>query len=217
MINGTEIKSSPKEKDLGVWYSENGKVSLMCQTAANKGNWVLGIIKRNFIARDKYLLTKLYRTYVRPHLEYAIQAYSPSYMKDVNILESVQKRFIRLVRGLEATNYEDKLKELNLTTLEERRKRGDAIQVFKIIHGYENLDVSKFFTFTEQVHSLQTRSCAQKHISSKAYARNFGKHTFSRRSVAPWNSLPLSVRNSSSVTAFKCNYDRYMQNNKCTN
>ena len=135
-----------KEKDLGVSMNANMKVSEQCRIAASKGNQVLGMIRRNITYyKEKSLIVPLYKAIVRPHLEYCIQAWSPYLRKDIDMLDKIQKRATKLIPGLRDLRYEERLKECGLTTLETRRLRGDNIEVFKILNGYENIDSNIFF------------------------------------------------------------------------
>ena len=109
-----------------------------------KGNQVLGMIRRNITYKDKSLIVPLYKAIVRPHLEYCIQAWSPYLRKDIDMLEKIQRRATKLIPGLRDLRYEERLKECGLTTLETRRLRGDQIEVFKILNGYENIDSNIF-------------------------------------------------------------------------
>ena len=133
-----------KEKDLGVIMNANMKVSEQCRIAASKANQVLGMIRRNITYKDKSLIVPLYKAIVRPHLEYCIQAWSPYLRKDIDMLEKIQRRATKLIPGLRDLRYEERLKECGLTTLETRRLRGDQIEVFKILNGYENIDTNIF-------------------------------------------------------------------------
>ena len=99
------------------------KPSAQCAKAASKANQVLGQMARSLTYRDKYTWVKLYKQYVRYHLEYAVQSWSPWTEADIDLLESVQKRAIRMVSGLNSNVYEEQLKEVNLTTLYNRRQR----------------------------------------------------------------------------------------------
>ena len=72
---------------------------------------------------------------------------NPYFSKDKDILEKVQRRATRMISSLKGVPYDERLRILNLTTLDVRRVRGDLIQVFKIVHGFDNLEVCDFFKF----------------------------------------------------------------------
>ena len=90
-------------------------------------------------------MLQIFKVFVRPHLEYAVTAWSPWHKKDIDVLERVQHRATRRMSNICGT-YPERLQQLGLTTLEERRKRGDAIEVFKYLRGF--LDVNKDSLFT---------------------------------------------------------------------
>ena len=138
------------EKDVGVLISSDLKPSLQCSSASGKANGVLGHISRAVNYRDKKTFIQLYKVYVRPHLEYCVQAWSPYHKADMDKLEKVQKRAVNMVAGLRSRNYVDKLKEVGLTTLEERRTRGDMIQTFRIIQGVDNVETGTWFTMANE-------------------------------------------------------------------
>ena len=144
-MGGTILSKTVKEKDLGVTMNANMKVSEQCRIAASKGNQILGMIRRNITYKEKSLIIPLYKAIVRPHLEYCIQSWNPYLRKDVDMLEKIQRRATKLVPELRDLTYEERLKECGLTTLETRRLRGDQIEVFKILIGYENIDSNIFF------------------------------------------------------------------------
>ena len=77
----------------------------------------------------------LYKSIVRPHLDYCVQAWRP-HRKDIDKLEKVQRRATKMVEGLEGYSYRDRLRILGLTTLETRFLRADLIEVFKILKGF---------------------------------------------------------------------------------
>ena len=93
---------------------------------------------------DKEMFLELYLHLVRP-LEYAVQVWSPKLLKDVDKLEKVQRRATKLVPEISDLPYETRLQILGLPSLKERRIRGDMIEVFKILNGFENIDSEKFF------------------------------------------------------------------------
>ena len=143
-MGGTILSKTVKEKYLGVTVNANMKVSEQCRIAASKGNQIIGMIRRNITYKEKSLIIPLYKAIVRPHLEYCIQAWNPHLRKDVDMLEKIQRIATKLIPGLRDLTYEERLKECGLTTLETRRLRGDQIEVFKILNGYENIDSNIF-------------------------------------------------------------------------
>ena len=145
-MGDTVLGTTVKEKDLGVTISADMKVSEQCGIAASKGNQILGLIRRNITYKGKKLIIPLYKAIVRPHLEYCIQAWRPYRKKDIDTLERIQRRATKMIPELRDLSYEERLKECGLTTLETRRLRGDQIEVFKILNGYENIDRNMFFS-----------------------------------------------------------------------
>ena len=82
-------------------------------------------------------------------MEYCVQAWSPHLRKDIDLMEKVQRRATKMVRGLKQHSYQRRLKVLGLQTLEQRRIRGDMIEVFKILTGREAVDPATYFVMAE--------------------------------------------------------------------
>ena len=117
------------EKDLGVVMSKDLKVARQCQESYSKANRMLGLINRTIKYKNQEVLMNLYKSMVRPHLEYCSTVWSPHYVKDKQMLEKVQRRFTRMFTHLKKLPYEARLEELGLWLLEERRNRADIIEV----------------------------------------------------------------------------------------
>ena len=104
------------------------------------------------------MLIHLYKAHVRPHVEYASSVWSPFKLRDIKLIEGVQRRATILSRDLRNEPYNIRLTTLGLPTLQFRRERADMLQVFKILNGYEDIDSSRLFTLSStglRGHSLK--------------------------------------------------------------
>ena len=198
IMDGKRLETVTEEKDLGVFVSEDLKWEKQCSYAVSKANKVLGMIKRNFVDRSKEIIIPLYKSLVRPHLEYCSQIWNPHFNKDVKLIEGVQRRATKLVQGMEHLSYDSRLKELGLMRLSSRRIRSDLIETFKITSGMYNISKDEFFEFDDG-----GRRGHSKKLLKKRCRLDVRKYTFSNRVVDKWNSLPDSSVNCTSVIMFK--------------
>jgi len=118
------------------------KVSSQCNKVVKEAYSILGVINRCFLNKTKDILVPLL---VRSRLEYCVQAWQPYLVKDIELMEKVQKQMTRKLPDLKNMSYPERLKILGLTTLESRRLRGDLIEVFNIVKGFDNNDRNIFF------------------------------------------------------------------------
>jgi hypothetical protein len=206
VLNDESLKESESERDLGVIIDKNLKFSDHCNKVANTANVTLGMIKRTITCRSKSVITRLYKALVRPQLEYCVQVWRPYLKKDIDKIERIQRRATKLISECSKLRYEDRLKVTGLTTLEERRNRGDLIEVFKILKGFDKVNYKHFFQLAEN-----SKTRGNKYKLSKSRSRlDIRKHFFSQRVVNEWNKLPNSVVEADSVNSFKNKYDIYV-------
>ena len=207
-MGGKFLAETQEEKDLGIMVTRDLKQSTQASKAATTANSVLGRIKRTFTCLDEETVPLLYKALVRPRMEFAIQAWSPYLKKDIAKLEKVQRRATKLVPTIAHLTYEDRLKKLNMTTLEERRTRGDMIETYKILTGVDQVCTDRdFFVLDRGDETTRTRGHSLKLIKPRhrTYKRTM---FFPSRVVNRWNQLPEDVITSTSVNVFKNRYDR---------
>lgn len=205
VMDGEDLQPVTEELDLGVIVQDDLKCTKQCVKVVGNANRVLGMIRRTFGNMSVDVVMQLYKGLVRPRLEYAVQAWRPHLRKDIELIEKVQRRATRMVKGMARKDYEERLRQLKMTTLETRRLRGDLILVFKIFRGMERIKSEYFFVKAEG----STRGHDLKLVKPQCRL-DCRKYSFSNRVITEWNKLPGDVIACSTVTGFKRKIDRYL-------
>ncbi|CAH8873911.1 unnamed protein product [Trichobilharzia szidati] len=197
-MGDTELPDVREQKDLGIIVSHDLKTTANCNRAAAKAFRMLWALRRSFKRLDEGIFQVLHATYVRPHLEYYIQAASPCFKKEAHTLERVQRIGTKLVSGISHLPYDKRMEHLNLFPLSYRRRRGDLILAYRIFKGDLGIGLSNLFS-PSRIHLRGHQKKVLKPRSNKIRL----EFRFSHRVVNDWNSLPDSVVTAPSVNAFK--------------
>jgi hypothetical protein len=186
-------------RDLGVWFSADLKSSTHCNNTVKTAFQRLAMIRKVFCSGDRATLIWAFKVYVRPILEYASPVWSPSLVKDINLVESVQRRFTKYLPGLSGKSYEDRLKDLKLDSLEKRRLLADLYLTFSLLNKLVDFNYCTFFELNNRA---PTRGHSWKLVPNM-FKRDCRKNFFTTRVVNVWNDLPHECVTAPSLNAFK--------------
>ena len=104
------LERSSVEKDLESWWTARLTMSHQCALVAKKANGVLGCIRKSIASRYREVILPLCSALVSPHLEFCVQLWAPQYKRNMELLERVQWKATKMMRGLEHLSYEDRLR-----------------------------------------------------------------------------------------------------------
>ena len=188
-INNCTVPVTETVRDLGITISRDLSPSVHINDIVSRAHKRAFAILRAFQSRNVNLLIRAFITYVRPIVEYNSIIWSPATVCNIEAIESVQRRFTKRLPGLSNLPYRERLKSLDIPSLELRRLQTDLFWCYKIIFGMVDVKCDEFFalsTFTStRGHSYKL----YKHRSLTGVRANF----FTERVVNIWNNLPANV------------------------
>ena len=200
-LAGNQLEHTFIEKDLGVLIDSDLSFEEHISKQVNKANSMLGVIRRSFDYLSPKIFCTLYSTFVRPHLEYAQSVWSPKLRKRANLIERVQRRATRLVPMYRNLPYEERLRRLDLPSLEFRRHFGDMVQIYKHLHNYDQATIPKKIV-------RRTRPSRKHEFELLPNFANDGHRgpqskSFYYRCITAWNNLPRDVVTAQTISSFK--------------
>ncbi|KAJ3655193.1 hypothetical protein Zmor_014330 [Zophobas morio] len=203
-VHGTQLSKVDSYRDLGVMVSSSLLWSDHIAELVKKANRIIFLISRTFRAITISMFNNLYKTLVRPVLEFANTVWAPSLKGDIALLEGVQRRATRLPFGRVRPSYEGRLALMHLPSLVDRRGRGAMITTFQALTN--NNSVIRFFFKLD----MRGRTRGNSFKLVKGNFKTTGRQIYIvNRVFGKWNSLPTEVVLNDSVLSFKGSYDQY--------
>ncbi|KAJ7422541.1 hypothetical protein BTVI_13732 [Pitangus sulphuratus] len=129
------LESCLVAKDLGVLVNSWLKMSQQCSQMAKKAKSILTCVKNSVASRTREVMIPMNSALVRPHIELCVQFWAPHFKKDTDVLECVQRRTVKVVKGLGDKSYEKQLRELQFFSLEKRRLKGHVTAFYNYLKG----------------------------------------------------------------------------------
>ena len=187
-------------RDLGVVVHKSLKVSNQCNKVVKEAYSVLGVINRCFINKTKDILVPLYKALVRSPLQYCILTWWPYLLKDIELMEKVQKSMTRMLPELKGVSYPERLE------VKTWRLTGDLMEVLKIVKCLDNIDKNIFSRDQLDIVHGTVRNCIK-----SSFKLDIRKYSFSQRVINHWNALTRHAVDCNTVSSFKRCLDRYTE------
>jgi len=192
------IASSNVERDLGILIDSKLKFHEQCSAVIAKANKLLGMIRQSFEYTNTDMILRLYKSLVRPIIEYGNIIWGPHYTMDQQAIKKIQRRATKLIPELRDLNYQERLNKLSLPSLFYRRQRGEMIFLYQLTHHYFNIDVNSLFKF--QLFSTRGHKFKIYKPHATCLCRS---QFFTVRSINNWNNLPSDAVDLPSIDSFK--------------
>ena len=206
--SGSAISSDDVVKDLGVYIDKDLQwrhhITTKSAEASRKAGWVL----RTFSSRDRSTMMLLYKTYVRSIIEYCCVLWSPYLQCDIIRVEAIQRSFTAKISCCSSLNYWDRLKYLDLYSLQRRRERYKLILIWKIHHGLIPNSINISFQDSDR----RGTTCLRPLGNSRYKSINTMRYnSFSSTAAALYNIVPKEIKSITTLNKFKTALDSYIK------
>ena len=202
------LQKVKEEKDLGVIIDENLNFRKHISVKISKANSIIFLIKHTFKHLNAEMFKLLFKSLVRPHLEYASPVWCPHFKMDIDNLEKVQRRATKLIPSIADLTYTERLRALNLPTLQYRRLRQDLLFIYKYSQNLLSLDTNTHCRSCQHNSSMFIPSYSQTtrghHLKYQIFHHQGARNKFlTTRAIPTWNRLSIKTINSTSINMFK--------------
>lgn len=198
---GMTLEASDTVKDLGVYLSHDCSwtphINIIADNARRLASWTLGVFKD----RSPSTMLTLFKTMIRPRLEYCCPLWNPHKIKDIQTLEDVQRHYTRKILGCQDMNYWERIRHLKMHSLQRRRERYMIIHVWKILNGHTPNDINLVF-YTHPRHGIRI-SLPKFNTKVAMHVSTLFESSFTISSAKLWNILPANVNSQTKLEPFK--------------
>jgi len=198
-IDGCLLPFVTECRDLGVTMTSDLSMSNRISVIVAKAHQRANIILCCFVSRDRKLLVRAFEVYVRPILEYNSVIWSPVLKKDIVSIEKYSGGYTKRLPGLKNLTYQERLKHLNLSSLELRRLRADLVMCYKIVFGLVSVHCTHFLQLSPLTH---TRGHPYKLFKQHSIT-SVGSSFFGNRVINVWNNLAQDTVDFTTLQKFK--------------
>ena len=207
-MNGTKLEETRAEKDLGVYVDPDVSFEAHINETVKKANRITGMIVGNITCKKNEVMVPLFKSLVRPILEYGNAVWNNTLRKQINRIEDVQRRFTKKICGMKNISYEERLESLRLPSLEFRQSRGDLIEMYKLTHNIYDIKTTKsLFHISTQTNTRgHPYKVIKRHTNTKKYSS-----FFANRIVSLWNDLPEDIVCARTINTFKNRLDKHFK------
>ena len=206
------IKDVSKFKDLGILVSNDLKWSSHIDSICHNASITLYQITKSFNSKNIWTWLKLFNTYIRPKLEFNTPVWSPHLIKDIDKIESIQRKFTKFVFNkcnIPFSSYEDRLNKIDYLSLRLRRKYFDLILMYKLINNTSDLEFDDYFLLTTSSYSLRSHALQIK--TKQNFKSSQWSYSFFGRIPSYWNTLPSDLVSSPNLIIFKNSLKSYLR------
>ena len=204
-----QLPTTDQQRDLGIIITKDLKWQKQTEKSCKTANRVLGFIERNFMFKNKGLILPLYKSLVRPHLEHAVQFWSPYLRRDIDKMEKIQRIATKMIAEIRNHSYHQRIQEHDLISFVQRRLRGQLIEVFNYLNRFTTASARGLFDYNL---NDRTRNNGAKLIV-KHFNTSVAQHFYTIKITTTWNALSNEVVTSRTVNSLKNSLDKHWAQN----
>ena len=208
VMNGNNIVNKQLFSDLGLMIQSPLSFKPHVDKVVSKAFQKLGVINKVFRNKKSHIIVTLFKSFVRPLLEYSSVIWCPHTKTSIDNIERVQRRMCRMIPSVKSLDYRHQLLSLGLLSLRARRLRYQLIFVYKLINGLLNIKFNDFFEFAQ---TSNTRGHSQR-IRTKFSSNNYRLNFFTVSVITTWNQLSQEDVDAQTLQAFKIKLAAFFSN-----